>query len=104
MGLHARLVRLGNEPTAAPPGRDFVEPTPWERTNLIRPAGLDALYFVVEPRREALEEIGRLVDAGILDAVLDAVFPLADARAAFERLAQAGKRGKIVLEVADDET
>ena len=68
------------------------------------PAGLDGIYFVVEPRREELEEIGRLVDAGLLDAVLDAVFPLADARAAFERVAQPGKRGKIVLEVADDES
>jgi len=58
----------------------------------------------VEPRREQLEEIGRHVDAGTLEPVLDAVFPLADSRAAFERVAQPGKRGKVVLEVTNDES
>jgi hypothetical protein len=29
------------------------------------------------------------------------VFPLADARAAFERLAQRGKQGKVVIRVHD---
>ena len=68
------------------------------------PAQVNGIYFVVEPRREQLEEIGRLVDAGTLEPVLDVVFPLADARAAFERVSQPGKRGKVVLEVTDDES
>lgn len=68
------------------------------------PEGVDAVYFVVEPRREQLAEIGRLVDAGDVEPALDSVFPLADARAAFERVAQPGKHGKVVIGVADDDT
>jgi hypothetical protein len=30
------------------------------------------------------------------------VYPLAEARAAFERVSMPGKRGKVVLQVADD--
>jgi NADPH:quinone reductase-like Zn-dependent oxidoreductase len=40
-----------------------------------------------------------LVDAGRLRAEVDSVFPLTDARSAFERVAARGKRGKVVLEV-----
>jgi hypothetical protein len=39
-----------------------------------------------------------LVDAGELRAEVDSVFPLTEARAAFERVAGRGKRGKVVLE------
>ena len=68
------------------------------------PAGVHAVYFVVESRREQLVEIGRLVDSGDVAPVLDSVFPLADARAAFERVAQPGKHGKVVIRVTDDDT
>jgi NADPH:quinone reductase-like Zn-dependent oxidoreductase len=60
-----------------------------------------AAYFVVEPNREQLGELARLVDGGALAPHVDSVFPLADAAAAFERLARRGKRGKIVLRVAE---
>jgi NADPH:quinone reductase-like Zn-dependent oxidoreductase len=40
-----------------------------------------------------------LVDAGELRPEVDSVFPLTEARAAFERVAARGKRGKVVLEV-----
>ena len=43
-----------------------------------------------------------LVDAGELRAEVDSVFPLTEARAAFERVAARGKRGKVVLEVGAD--
>jgi hypothetical protein len=43
-----------------------------------------------------------LVDAGELRAEVDSVFPLTEARAAFERVATRGKRGKVVLEVGTD--
>ncbi len=62
-----------------------------------------ATYFVVEPDREQLLELGRLVDAGELRTEVDSVFPLAEARAAFDRVAARGKRGKVVLEVATDQ-
>lgn len=60
-----------------------------------------ATYFVVEPSRDQLLELAALADAGALRPQLDSVFPLADARAAFERLAQPGKHGKVVLRVHD---
>jgi NADPH:quinone reductase-like Zn-dependent oxidoreductase len=62
-----------------------------------------AIYFVVEPRREQLVEIAALVDAGELRPAVDSVFPLTEGRAAFERLMQPGKRGKIVLRIAHDQ-
>jgi NADPH:quinone reductase-like Zn-dependent oxidoreductase len=58
-----------------------------------------ATYFVVEPNREQLLELGSLVDAGELRPEVDSVFALREARAAFERVAAPGKRGKVVLEV-----
>jgi len=59
-----------------------------------------AIYFIVEPDHEQLLELRTLADAGELRAEVDSVFPLAEAPAAFERLAGWGKRGKVVLEVA----
>jgi NADPH:quinone reductase-like Zn-dependent oxidoreductase len=56
---------------------------------------------VVEPNREQLIELAGLVDAGDLRPAIDSVFPLEDARTAFERSLASGKRGKIVLRVID---
>jgi len=61
-----------------------------------------ATYFIVEPDREQLLELGTLVDAGELRTEVDSVFPLAEAPAAFERVASRGKRGKVVLEAGTD--
>jgi NADPH:quinone reductase-like Zn-dependent oxidoreductase len=58
-----------------------------------------AIYFIVEPDRGQLLELRALVDAGELRAEVDSAFPLTEARAAFERVAGRGKRGKVVLEV-----
>ena len=58
-----------------------------------------ATYFVVEPDREQLLELGALVDAGELRPEVDSVFTLEEAGAAFERVAAPGKRGKVVLEI-----
>jgi NADPH:quinone reductase-like Zn-dependent oxidoreductase len=59
----------------------------------------DGVYFVVEPKRNQLVELARLAEAGHLRPAIDRVFALADARAAFERSLQRGKRGKVVLRV-----
>ena len=61
-----------------------------------------ATFFIVGPNREQLLELGALVDAGELRPEVDSVFPLTEARAAFERVAGPGKRGKVVLEVGED--
>jgi NADPH:quinone reductase-like Zn-dependent oxidoreductase len=58
-----------------------------------------ATFFIVGPNREQLLELGALVDAGELRPEVDSVFPLTEARTAFERVAAPGKRGKVVLEV-----
>jgi NADPH:quinone reductase-like Zn-dependent oxidoreductase len=58
-----------------------------------------ATYFVVEPNREQLLELTRLVDDGKLVAAVDSVFPLSEARSAFERVQESGKHGKVVLQV-----
>jgi NADPH:quinone reductase-like Zn-dependent oxidoreductase len=65
------------------------------------PSG-EGTYFVVEPNREQLVELARLVDGGELRSIVDSVFPLGEARAAFERSMATGKRGKVVLRVLDD--
>jgi NADPH:quinone reductase-like Zn-dependent oxidoreductase len=65
------------------------------------PEGVDAVYFVVQPNRQQLIELARLVDAGELRPALDSVFPLSDAPAAFERSLTASKRGKVVMRVVD---
>lgn len=63
---------------------------------------ISALYFVVEPNREQLVELARLVDNGELRPTIDEVFPLVDARAALERSLGDHRAGKIVLRVADE--
>jgi NADPH:quinone reductase-like Zn-dependent oxidoreductase len=56
-------------------------------------------YFTVEPNRDQLASIARLVDAGELRPPSVELFPLASARAAFARSLEPGRRGKVVLEV-----
>jgi NADPH:quinone reductase-like Zn-dependent oxidoreductase len=58
-----------------------------------------ARYFIVEPDREQLLEVARLIDAGELRPQIDSLFPLAEAQAAFTRSAARGKHGKVVLRV-----
>jgi NADPH:quinone reductase-like Zn-dependent oxidoreductase len=62
--------------------------------------GIETVYFVVEPSRDQLVELAGLVDRGALRPTVDAVFPLEEARAAFERSLSRRGRGKIVLDVA----
>ena len=62
--------------------------------------GIKGLYFIVEPNRTQLEEIGRLIDTGRLRVLVDSVLPLEQARQAFEQGLKDHSRGKIVLRVA----
>ena len=64
-------------------------------------ASVTPVFFVVEPRAEQLAELVRLAASGQLRVAIDSTFPLAGARAAFERVQQPGKRGKVVLVVRD---
>jgi NADPH:quinone reductase-like Zn-dependent oxidoreductase len=59
-----------------------------------------SVYFVVEPNRDQLTSLARLLDRGELRPPSVEVFPLASARAAFARSLEPGRRGKVVLAVA----
>ncbi len=63
------------------------------------PAG-EGTYFVVEPSREQLVKLARLVDSGELRVAIDSTFALSEAAAAFERSLASGKHGKVVIRVA----
>jgi len=66
------------------------------------PDGVEATYFVVEPDRDQLVEISRLVDRGELRPAIDRVYELDDAPAAFARSMAGGKRGKVVIRVGGE--
>ena len=66
--------------------------------------GVRGAYFIVEPNRTQLIELGRLIDKNILRVVVGAVLPLARMREAFERGIGGHMRGKIVLQVAAAES
>jgi NADPH:quinone reductase-like Zn-dependent oxidoreductase len=94
--------RLERSPAVVRPGGRLVSiaTEPPQEPSAAR--GISVLYFVVEPNREQLVELTRLVDSGALRPTIDEVFPLADARKAFERSLGDHGRGKIVLRVADE--
>jgi len=58
-----------------------------------------AAYFIVEPSRMQLAEIARLIEKDVLRPVVGAVFPLAEARQAYQHKPN---HGKVVLRVVDD--
>ncbi|HTB18091.1 MAG TPA: NADP-dependent oxidoreductase [Bryobacteraceae bacterium] len=66
-----------------------------------REHGARGLFFIVEPNREQLEELAKLIDAGSLKVIVASVQPLARARDAFELALKGHTRGKIVLQVRD---
>jgi NADPH:quinone reductase-like Zn-dependent oxidoreductase len=74
---------------------------PVEETQL-REHNARGLFFIVEPQRDQLEKMAKLMDEGLLRSIVAAVVPLADARRAFELGASGHTRGKIVLQVRDE--
>jgi NADPH:quinone reductase-like Zn-dependent oxidoreductase len=61
------------------------------------------LFILVEPSQRQLNELSRLIDAGVIRPVVEAVLPLNRAREAYERGISGHPRGKLVLEVAGGE-
>jgi len=57
------------------------------------------VWFIVEPSGEQLRAIGDLIDAGQIQPVISQVFPLAEARNAWEAAASGHAQGKVVLRV-----
>lgn len=66
--------------------------------------GLRGTFFIVEPNRAQLIQLGDLIDRGTLRVVVGAVLPLARAREAFQQASTGHKRGKTVLQVAAAES
>ena len=63
--------------------------------------GIRGATFIVEPNRDQLIEIAALIDSGSLRPVIATVFPLAEAKQAFELGLRRHTRGKIVLSVIE---
>jgi NADPH:quinone reductase-like Zn-dependent oxidoreductase len=57
-----------------------------------------AAFFIVQPNASQLAELARMIDAGELRPIVDAVFPLARTLEAYGHRTQ---RGKAVLRVID---
>src|SRR6516162_173720 len=65
-------------------------------------SGRRGWFFVVEPSRPQLQELGQRIAAGELRPVVGASWPLRDGRAAFEARQRGGKEGKAVLLLTDE--
>ena len=61
--------------------------------------GVRGVDFIVKPSRAELIELARLIEAGKIQPIVEASFPLANAREAFERGLRGHNRGKLVLQV-----
>jgi NADPH:quinone reductase-like Zn-dependent oxidoreductase len=59
-------------------------------------------FFVVEPSRPQLQELGERVVAGELRPIVGGTWPLGEGRAAFEAKHRGGQPGKAVLVVTDE--
>ena len=62
--------------------------------------GARGVFFIVEPDREGLLELSRLVEQGRLRPSVDRVLPLSETPQGYEALEHEHHRGKIVLHVA----
>jgi len=62
--------------------------------------GVRFAWFIVEPSGEQLRQIGSLLDAGQVRPIVDRVFPLAEARQAYDAGSRGHPRGKIVLTIS----
>ena len=61
--------------------------------------GVRGVSMLVQPSRQELSELAKLTDGGILRPIVEAVYPLAQAREAYERGLRGHNRGKLVLQV-----
>ena len=63
--------------------------------------GVKPVWFIVEPNREQLIQIGTLIDAGQIRPIIETILPLSQAQQAYEQGARGHTRGKIVLRIVD---
>jgi NADPH:quinone reductase-like Zn-dependent oxidoreductase len=89
--------RLAASPAVLRPGGRLVSVAEQPPQEEAARRGIEAVYFIVKPRRDQLLEIGELIDAGKLRPLIAEIYPLAEGRRAFERSLERGHAGKIVL-------
>ena len=58
-------------------------------------------FFIVEPKRDQLIQVGRLIDAGDLRTVVDRVLPFSAASDAYAGKVERSGRGKLVVAVVE---
>jgi len=57
-------------------------------------------FFIVEPNRKQLDEIAKLLDAGVLKAFVSAIVPFAEASAAYSRaISEKRPYGKVIISI-----
>jgi NADPH:quinone reductase-like Zn-dependent oxidoreductase len=61
------------------------------------------IFFIVESSRTQLNELSRLIDAGTIRTIVEAILPLHQAREAYERGINDHPRGKLVLAIDGDD-
>lgn len=66
--------------------------------------GVDASFFLVEARADALDRLGADLAAGDVEVEVGEIYPLAEGCAAYAGRGQSRKRGKTVLDVATRES
>ena len=77
----------------------LARPLSAEQVKASEASGVRPVWFIVEPNREQLFQIGALIDQGEVRPIIDTVLPLSQARLAYEQGARRHTRGKIVLRV-----
>ena len=93
--------RLERSPAVVRPGGRLVSIAAQPSADQAAARGIAAIYFVVEPSRMQLRNLAALVDGGRLRPIIGRVFPLTEARAAFDRSMGDHGAGKIVLRVRE---
>jgi NADPH:quinone reductase-like Zn-dependent oxidoreductase len=81
------------------PGGTIVSIVEKPSQEVSRTLGARGIYFIVEPNHEQLTELAKLVDSRVLCPFVSKVFPLEQAREAYELGLRGHMRGKIVLRV-----
>jgi NADPH:quinone reductase-like Zn-dependent oxidoreductase len=61
--------------------------------------GVRAAWFIVEPKRDQLVQIGELIDAGHLVPIVDTILPLSDVHQAYVDKRDPNRHGKTVLRI-----
>jgi NADPH:quinone reductase-like Zn-dependent oxidoreductase len=81
------------------PGGTIVSVAEKPSQEAARALGARGIYFIVQPNHEHLTELAKLVDSRVLRPFVSKVFPLAQAREAYDLGLRGHMRGKIVLRV-----